>query len=130
MGASGDPKAGGITANFSNYGKEEVDVFAPGVKIYSTIPGGNTYGNAQGTSMASPVVAGTAAFLLSYFPYLTPQQVKYCIEKSAQVPEGKVKKPGSDDEVSLTDISRTGGVINALEAAKIASTLEPSSKLV
>src|SRR5215204_2063964 len=128
VGASGDPKAGGITANFSNYGKEQVDVFAPGVKIYSTIPGGNTYGNAQGTSMASPVVAGTAAFLLSYFPYLTPQQVKYCIEKSAQVPAGKVRKPGSDDEVDFVEISRTGGVINALEAAKIASTLEPASK--
>lgn len=128
VGASGDPKAGGITANFSNYGKEEVDVFAPGVKIYSTIPGGTTYGNAQGTSMASPVVAGTAAFLLSYFPYLTAEQVKYCIEKSAQAPEGKVKKPGSDEEVALTDISRTGGVINAYEAAKIASTLEPASK--
>lgn len=128
VGASGDPKAGGITANFSNYGKDEVDVFAPGVKIYSTIPGGNAYGNAQGTSMAAPVVAGTAAFLLSYFPYLTPQQVKYCIEKSAQKPIGKVKKPGSDDEVELTEISRTGGVINAYEAAKIAFSLAPSSK--
>ena len=128
VGASGDPKSGGITANFSNYGKQEVDVFAPGVKIYSTIPGGNTYGNAQGTSMASPVVAGTAAFLLSYFPYLTPEQLKYCIEKSAQVPTAKVKRPGSDEEVDLTDISKTGGVINAFEAAKIASTLEPSSK--
>jgi subtilisin family serine protease len=128
VGASGDPQAGGITANFSNYGKDEVDVFAPGVKIYSTIPGGNSYGNAQGTSMASPVVAGTAALLLTYFPYLTPEQVKYCLEKSAQKPVGKVKKPGSDSEVELIEISRTGGVINAYEAAKIASTLEPSSK--
>jgi len=128
VGASGDPKSGGITASFSNYGKQEVDVFAPGVKIYSTIPGGNTYGNAQGTSMAAPVVAGTAAFLLSYFPYLTPQQLKYCIEKSSQKPDGKVKKPGTDDEVVFTDISRTGGVINAYEAAKIASSLEPTPK--
>src|SRR5690606_7192036 len=37
VGASGDPNAGGLTASFSNYGKQEVDVFAPGVRIYSTI---------------------------------------------------------------------------------------------
>lgn len=127
VGASGDPQAGGITAPFSNYGKDQVDVFAPGVKIYSTIPGGNTYGNAQGTSMASPVVAGTAALLLQYFPYLTPQQVKYCIEKSAQAPDMKVREPGTGDTVALLDISKTGGVINAYEAAKIAASLEPGA---
>ena len=86
VGASGDPSAGGFTASFSNYGKKEVDVFAPGVKIYSTVPGGNTYQNLQGTSMASPVVAGLAAFILQYFPKLTPQQVKMVIEKSARTP--------------------------------------------
>jgi Subtilisin-like serine proteases len=128
VGASGDPKAGGFTASFSNYGKDQVDVFAPGVKIYSTIPGGTTYGNAQGTSMASPVVAGTAALLLEYFPYLTPQQVKYCLEKSAQAPETKVRKPGTADTVSLSDLSQSGGIINAYEAAKIAATLDPSNK--
>jgi subtilisin family serine protease len=128
VGASGDPKSGGYTASFSNYGKKQVDVFAPGVKIYSTIPGGTTYGNAQGTSMASPVVAGTAAMLLEYFPYLTPQQIKYCLEKSAQVPETKVKKPGTNDLVALSDLSQSGGVINAYEAAKIAATLDPSKK--
>jgi cell wall-associated protease len=128
VGASGDDKAGGITASFSNYGKDQVDVFAPGVKIYSTIPGGNTYGNAQGTSMASPVVAGSAALLWSYFPYLTAEQIKYCLEKSTQAPEQQVKKPGSDDMVNLADISRTGGVINVYEAAKIAATLQPETK--
>ena len=128
VGASGDPKAGGMTAGFSNYGKDQVDVFAPGVKIYSTIPGGNTYGNAQGTSMASPVVAGSAAFLLEFFPYLTPEQVKYCLEKSAIAPEAKVRKPGTDDMVALSDLSRSGGVINVYEAAKIAAGLKPEAK--
>lgn len=126
VGASGDAKAGGLTAGFSNYGKQEVDVFAPGVKIYSTIPGGNTYGNAQGTSMASPVVAGTAAFLMSYFPNLTAEQVKEVIEKSAQSPADSVNKPGSEDEVMLSDLSKTGGVINAFEAAKMAYELQPT----
>lgn len=128
VGASGDPKAGGLTASFSNYGKQQVDVFAPGVKIYSSIPGGNTYGNAQGTSMACPVVAGTAAFLLEYFPYLTPQQLKYCLMKSTQAPEGKVKKPGTEDMVALNELSESGGIINAYEAAKVAATLDPSGK--
>ena len=123
VGASGDEKSGGITAPFSNYGKDQVDVFAPGVKIYSTIPGGTTYGNAQGTSMAAPVVAGAAAFLLEYFPYLTPQQVKYCLEKSARTLTSKVRKPGTDEMVNLSEISRSGGVINVYEAAKIASGL-------
>lgn len=128
VGASGDPKEGGYTAVFSNYGKQQVDVFAPGVKIYSTIPGGTTYGNAQGTSMACPVVVGTAAFLLEYFPGLSPQQLKYCLEKSAQAPGMQVKKPGTSEMVNLSDISVSGGVINAFEAAKVASTLKQDKK--
>lgn len=113
-----------LTAGFSNYGKEEVDVFAPGMKIYSTIPGGNTYGNAQGTSMASPVVAGLAALILEYYPDLSAEQVKYVIEKSAVVPSFEVNVPSSDKKVKLSDISKSGGVINAYEALKLASTLK------
>ncbi|MFZ1858411.1 MAG: S8 family serine peptidase, partial [Chitinophagaceae bacterium] len=124
VGASGDPKAGGLTANFSNYGKNEVDVFAPGVKIYSTVPGGDTYQNLQGTSMASPVVAGLAAFILEYYPNLSAAQVKMVIEKSSQKPADKVKNPGNDEMVPLTDLSRAGGVVNAFEAIKLASTIK------
>ncbi len=128
VGASSDPLAEpgfqSYTASFSNYGKKEVDVFAPGTRIYSTLPGGKNYGNLQGTSMAAPVVTGVAAFILEYYPNLTPQQVKYCIEKSAVAPPTKVKKPGSEDEmVNLSDISKSGGIINAYEAVKLASTL-------
>jgi cell wall-associated protease len=124
VGASGDPKTGGIAADFSNYGKKEVDVFAPGVKIYSTIPGGNTYGFAQGTSMASPVVAGLAAFILSYYPDLSPEQVKYCIEKGSVNPNLQVTKPGSEEKEDFANFSRTGGLLNAYEAVKIAATLK------
>lgn len=123
-----DIKAGGLTASFSNYGKKEVDVFAPGVKIYSTVPGGNTYQNLQGTSMASPVVAGLAAFILEYYPTLSARQVKMVIEKSAQSPSVKVKQPGTSDEVKLADISKSGGIINAYEAIKLASTLKGELK--
>ena len=128
VGASGDPKAGGLTASFSNYGKKQVDVFAPGVKIYSTSPGGNTYQFLQGTSMASPVVAGLAAFILEYYPNLSPQQVKSVIEKSTLNPGEKVIDPGTGQEVDMAEISVTGGLVNAYEAIKLASTLKPELK--
>ena len=128
VGASGDPQLGGLAASFSNYGKKEVDVFAPGVKIYSTIPGGNTYGEAQGTSMASPVVAGVAALVLEYYPTLSAEQVKYVIEKSSIKPSVKVKVPGGDSEVDMSELSTTGGVLNAYEAVKLASTLKGERK--
>lgn len=124
VGASGDPSNGGITASFSNYGKNEVDVFAPGVKIYSTAPGGNNYRKASGTSMAAPVVAGVAAFLLEYYPDLSAKQLKYVIEKSAIPIKEKVKLPGTDEMVELADISKSGGIVNAYEAAKLASTIK------
>jgi subtilisin family serine protease len=129
VGASGDPQLGGLAAGFSNYGKKEVDVFAPGVKIYSTIPGGNTYGEAQGTSMASPVVAGVAALILEYYPNLSAEQVKYVIEKSSTKPDVKVKVPGRDTEVDMSELSTTGGLLNAYEAVKLASILKGERKL-
>ena len=128
VGASGDPKIGGLTANFSNYGKNEVDVFAPGVKIWSTVPGTNTYQYLQGTSMASPVVAGLSALIMEYFPSLTAAQVKQVIEQSAQKPEGTVRNPGNGEEVPLSELSRSGGIINAYEAVKLAATLKGERK--
>lgn len=130
VGASGDPTNGGLTASFSNYGKNEVDVFAPGVQIYSSVPGGNTYGNASGTSMACPLVAGIAALTLQYYPNLSAKQLKYVIEKSAVQPDQKVMKPGSDEKVNLKDLSKTGGIANAYEALKLASTIKGERKIL
>lgn len=130
VGASGDPKAGGLVANFSNWGKKEVDVFAPGVRIYSTIPGGNTYGNAQGTSMASPVVAGVAALIKSYYPALTAQQLKYVIEASAIKTDIKAKNPSSEAPVLLSDLSVTGGIINAYEAVRLAESISKGGRTI
>ncbi len=128
VGASGDEKNGGLTASFSNYGKKEVDVFAPGVSIYSTIPGGTTYGNASGTSMACPVVAGIAALLLEYYPRLTPQQLKSIIEQSAVAATEPVKIPGSTETVALSELCRTGAFANAYEAAKLADKMSKKKK--
>jgi subtilisin family serine protease len=124
VGASGDKKNGGLTASFSNYGKKEVDVFAPGVNINSTIPGGDTYDNASGTSMACPVVAGIAALLLSYYPNLTAIQLKEAIEKSAVVSKEKVNNPETKEKVLLSTLSKTGGFVNAYEAVKYAGNMQ------
>lgn len=126
VGASGPKNSGGenLAASFSNYGKKEVDVFSPGVKIYATVPGGNKYQNLQGTSMASPVVAGIAAFIMEYYPALSARQVKSVIEKSAVKLNEKVSNPGTGDEVNFSELSKTGGEVNAYEAIKLASTIK------
>lgn len=132
VGASGDLTNGGLAGSFSNYGKNSVDVFAPGVNIYSTIPGGNAYGNLSGTSMAAPVVSGIAALLLEYFPDLSAEQLKYVIEKSVEPITEKVVLPGTDrmdgELVNFSDISKTGGIVNAYNAVKLAMTIKGERK--
>jgi subtilisin family serine protease len=87
-----------LPASFSNYGKKTVDVFAPGVDIYSTKSGGG-YLNESGTSMASPVTAGVATVIRSYYPNLTAKQVKKIIEKSARTDykKNEVNRPGGKE---------------------------------
>ncbi|MGJ7029796.1 S8 family peptidase [Niabella hirudinis] len=122
VGASGPDAKSGLVAKFSNYGKKEVDVFAPGVLIYSSLPGGNVYGNQQGTSMAAPVVTGLAALIMSYYPDLSAVQVKEIIERSVVKPDEMVTNPQTLAEVRLADLSVSGGIVNAYEAVKLADT--------
>lgn len=116
-------------AEFSNFGQGNVDVFAPGVDIYSTLPE-NKYKNLSGTSMASPVCAGVAAVIRSYYPELTAEQVKECIEKSVVKQSYKVKKPGTDEKVPFSSLSRTGGVVNVYNAVKLAGEMKGKKKNV
>lgn len=106
VGASG---LKGEKAGFSNYGKNEVDVFAPGVQIYSSIPG-SKYDYYDGTSMAAPVVAGLAALIREYYPKLSALQVKDIILKSV------VKQN------ALSAYCSTGGIANAYQALQLAAT--------
>lgn len=108
-----------LPASFSNYGKENVDLFAPGVAIYSTVPD-NEYQSLQGTSMAAPVVAGVAALIRSYFPNLTAKQVKEILMESATPINLDVKKPGTQEIVPFSSLSVTGGAVNAHQAVKLA----------
>lgn len=121
IGASSWGEGKEFVADFSNYGKKTVDVFSPGTAIYATVPG-NEYESLQGTSMATPVVAGIAAVLLGYFPELSVTDVREIISKSSRRFDGlKVNKPGSSDEVDFANLSKSGGLVNAYEAIKLAS---------
>ena len=122
VGASSWKGAGDFVASFSNYGKHSVDVFAPGVDLYSTTPD-QTYESLSGTSMAAPVVSGVAALLMSYYPNLDAEQIKDILLKSAvKLNKLKVNSPGDGKPVKFSSLSRTGGVVNALEAVKLAET--------
>lgn len=111
-----------LPATFSNYGKRNVDVFAPGVDIYSTFPL-NEYQKISGTSMASPEVAGIATLIRSYYPELSASQVKHIIMNSATKLKMQVLKPGESNEVPFSTLSITGGAANAYHALKLADQM-------
>jgi cell wall-associated protease len=118
-----------MAADFSNYGKENVDLFAPGVAIYATTPDGG-YEHLDGTSMASPVAAGVAATIRSYYPDLSAEQVKEVLMSSTTMSANtKVKLPGDEEKlVPFTELCVTGGVTNAYEAAKKAAKVKGNRK--
>ena len=129
VGASAAGSDDKLAGSFSNYGKKTVDLFAPGVDIYSTTPE-NKYVSQSGTSMASPAAAGVAALLWSYFPDLTVTQVIDILSQSTRKFDGlQVQKPGGGTAM-FGALSSTGGVINAYEAVKMAIAIKstPANK--
>jgi subtilisin family serine protease len=109
-----------FVADFSNYGERTVDIFAPGVQIHSTIPN-NKYTPFDGTSMASPVVAGVAALIWSYYPDLTAAQLRSVIIDSARIYDNlQVLRPGDETLISFSSLSIIGGVLDAAAAMKLA----------
>ncbi len=109
-----------LIANFSNYGNIDVDVFAPGTKIWATVPN-NEYQFLQGTSMAAPAVAGVAALIRSYFPKLTAAQVKQIIMASGLSSKAKVQLGGNPSNLkNFVDISKSGKMVNAYNALILA----------
>ncbi|MGB3530250.1 MAG: S8 family serine peptidase, partial [Saprospiraceae bacterium] len=122
-GASSFTKEEDLVATFSNYGKKSVDIFSPGVRIYSTTPE-NKYEFADGTSMASPVMAGVAAVIRSYYPKLSAKQVRKAIIKNGNAYNGKVIKPGTSDSVPLSELCISGSYVNAFKAIEAASKMK------
>jgi cell wall-associated protease len=110
VGASTKDKDG-LVASFSNFGRQSVDVFAPGFEIYNSVPQSD-YQNLQGTSMASPMVAGVAAMLKSYFPSLSMLQIREAIVSSVTIHK------------ELTKLCNSGGTVNVYNAVKACQKLE------
>ena len=128
VGASSWKENAELTAKFSNYGKKTVDVFAPGVEIYSTTPN-QSYESLDGTSMAAPVVTGLAALLMSYYPDLSIVQIKDIILQSViTFDKLQVYQPGSMKLTDFSDLSSTGGIVNAYEAVKLAEAMSTGKK--
>lgn len=129
VGASAYKNDDNLKAEFSNYGKHSVDVFAPGFMINSTVPG-SKYEELDGTSMAAPVVSGLSALIWSYFPSLTAVQIRSIVIKSVTKVERRIKYKTERDESKrgyLSDISVSGGIVNAYNAIKLAESLAGGS---
>jgi subtilisin family serine protease len=124
VGASSSTGDEHLVGVFSNYGKKSVDLFSPGVQVYSTKPD-NTYEFEDGTSMAAPVVSGVAALIKSYFPELTGLELKtLLLESSNKYPKLTVLMPdpqyAQTKSTKFGKLSKNGGVVNAYNAAKLA----------
>ena len=128
VGASSRFNNENMVAGFSNYGMEDVDLFAPGEFMLSTTPNDN-YEIQQGTSMAAPVVSGVAALLRSYFPQLSAQQVKEVMMESAQPIEVIIKKPGTTEMVPFKTLSVSGGIVDIQSAFTIAAQVKGKKKV-
>jgi subtilisin family serine protease len=121
VGASNWRGADALASEFSNYGREQVDIFAPGSDIRSTWPD-NEYSAASGTSFAAPVVSGIAALLMAYYPELSAADVRrILLESATRHGDRLVTRPGRDDaRVRFGDLSVTGAIVNAYEAVRMA----------
>ena len=120
VGASGWQGINELAASFSNYGRSTVDLFAPGVDIYSTIPN-QEYQLSNGTSMAAPVVSGLIALLMQYFPEYSPLEIKNIIVSSVVKTDEQVMLPGQSLEaqyVPFNHLSKHGGIINVYRAVR------------
>ncbi|HYW36489.1 MAG TPA: S8 family peptidase [Balneolaceae bacterium] len=127
VGASSWKPGKNFVASFSNYGKHTVDLFAPGVDVYSSVLH-NKFKRESGTSMAAPVVSGVAAVIMEYYPKLSAAQVKKIIlDSTKKFPNKKViypHKPGKKGKVGLfSNLSVTGGEVNLFNALQMAQKM-------
>ncbi len=109
-----------FVSDFSNYGKQNVDLFAPGDEIYTT-GAGNIYKTESGTSFSAPMVSGTAALIWTYYPKLSVAEVKQIILDSGTAYDLEVLVPGgAGKKVPFSELSKSGKVLNVYNAMQLA----------
>ena len=124
VGASGKRIDNTLKASISNYGHQFVDVYAPGSEIKTTDSGSKKYTILNGSSFSASITSGVAAFILSYFPELTAPQVKQILLDSSTKYDIDIKV--KDSLVNFKNLSQSGGIVNALEAIKLAKEVSES----
>ncbi|MFM9019711.1 MAG: S8 family serine peptidase [Sediminibacterium sp.] len=134
VGASSDRIFGPcLAASFTNYSGQQVDLFAPGVKIYSTQPGGNVYGKHDGTSFSGPIVAGIAALIRSYYPTLTAPEIISILNTTVTSLKGtSTCLPGSEKNsgtIEWTALCKSAVIVNAFQAIQAADALAEGKKI-
>ncbi len=114
-----------LKSSFSNYGKGEVDLFAPGEYIYTTTPN-NEFDFIQGTSASTAITSGVAALIYSYYPNLTASQIKHILMDSGLEYTFEVSTPTKEDKNKTTpfnQLSKSGKVLNAYNALIMADSI-------
>lgn len=134
VGASSDRIFGPcLAANFTNYSGQQVDLFAPGVMIYSTQPGGNVYGKHDGTSFSGPIVAGIAALIRTYYPTLTAPEIISVLNSTVTSLRGNSTcLPGAEKNsasIEWSALCKSAGIVNAFQAIQAADVLAEGKKI-
>ncbi len=125
IGASSNTLDKNLKVSFSNYGKANVDAFAPGYKLQS-LESDNTYRKASGTSHAAAITSGVAALVRSYYPNLSASQVKTILMESGTSYDIDVEikqEDGTKKMVPFAELSKSGKIINAYNALLMAEEM-------
>jgi cell wall-associated protease len=119
-----------LASSFSNYGKTDVDIFAPGIFIYTTTVN-NKYEFQRGTSMSASITSGVAALIFSHYPNLSAAEVKQIIMESGVSFDIMVNKPSTSKEkelVPFSSLSKSGKIVNAYNALLMAEKVSKKKK--
>ncbi|WP_027394099.1 S8 family serine peptidase [Aquimarina latercula] len=114
-----------LKSSFSNYGKNNVDIFAPGEDIYTLEPN-NKYDFQSGTSVAAPVVSGVAALIKGYYPSLKMLKIKEIIMNSGVKYNIDVEidqEDGTKKLIPFSELSKSGKIVNAYNALIMAEEI-------